>query len=59
MLTSVIIIEKYLTLNLRKKPNYIFASHIEKKLTTVIHPNFVAKICFKIISGPNTKFQFI
>ena len=46
MLTSVIIVEKYLTLNLRKEANFIFLSHI-RIWTTVICPSFIAKTNLK------------
>ena len=42
MITSVINIDKYLNLNLRKEINFVFASYV-KFQTTVIRPNFIAK----------------
>ena len=46
ILTTVIIIEKYLTLNLKIEPHFICASLI-KIQTTVIRPNFITKISLK------------
>ena len=46
MLIFVIIVEKYLTLNLRKEDNFIFASNV-KIGTTVIRPNLIVKISLK------------